>query len=138
MIVAVARNTAFNSRNGDIEGLNDLTQDMVVMVYGSSQDDGVFLATRIVAADAEDLPNFDVKAWGQVTAVEVNSISLQPRNGEEMTFLVDEESIFRSRGNELTSLGDLEEGSFAFVGANETDDGQLLAKLIFVRAAQSP
>ncbi len=138
LIIAVDENTIFNSRAGEIESLNDLTVDMVAMVYGSSQDDGVFLATRLVAGDTDDLPNYDVKAIGQVTEVGVDSVSLQPRNGEEMTFLVDEETTFRSRGNELTSLGDFEEGSFALVGAYETDDGQLLAKLIFVRAAQSP
>ena len=111
---------------------------MVAMFYGALQDDGIFLATRVIAGDAEYLPNYDVKALGQITAVGVDSISLQPRNGEEMTVLVDEETAFRSRGSELTGLGDLVEGSFALVGAYETDDGQLLAKLIFVKAAQSP
>jgi len=111
---------------------------MVAMVYGSPQNDGVFLATRVIAGNAEDLPNYDVNALGQITMVGVDSIHLQNRNGEEMTFLVDGETVFRSRGGEVSSLADLEEGMSVLIGAYETEDGQLLAKLIFVRASQTP
>jgi len=136
--IAVDENTNYNSRAGEIEALDDLAPDMAAMVFGSPQEGGVFLATRVIAGDAEDLPNYDVKNLGQVTNVGDDSLTLEPRNAEEMTFLVDEETTFRARGGEVNGLGDLEEGMFALVGAYETEDGQLLAKLIFVRASQTP
>ncbi len=136
--VAVDENTRYNSRAGEIAGLDDLVPDMVAMVYGSPQDEGVFLAKRVIAVDVEDLPNYDVKAFGQITAVSEDSFTIQPRNGDERTFLVDEETSFRAREGEVNGLDDLEDGMFALVGAYETEDGQLLAKLIFVRAPQTP
>ncbi len=132
--IAVDENTNFNSRAGEIESVDDLLPDMVAMVYGNSQDDGIFLAARVVAGNAEDLPNYDVKALGQITDVGADTLSLQSRNGEELTFLVDEETKFRSRESEVSGLSDLEAGASVLVGAYETEDGQLLAKLIFVRA----
>ncbi|MBL7163125.1 MAG: hypothetical protein ISS57_11000 [Anaerolineales bacterium] len=138
LIIAVDENTNYNSRAGKIDGLDDLAPDMAAMVYGSPQDDGIFLAARVIAGNEEDLPNYDVKAFGQITSIGANSLTLQPRNAEEMTFLVDGETTFRARGGEVNGLGDLAEGMFALVGAYETQDGQLLAKLIFVRASQTP
>ena len=137
-MIAVDANTNYNSRAGEIEGLNDLLPDMVAMVYGVLQGDGVFLASHVIAGDADDLPNYDVKALGQIIAIGDDSITIQSRNGEEMVFLVDDETNFRSRGNAVTSLDDLEVSMFTLVGAYEKEDGQMLAKLVFVRVSRKP
>ncbi len=138
MTIAVDENTNFNSRAREIQGLVDLAPDMVAVVYGSSQDDYVFMASRVIVGDAEDLPNYDVKALGQITGIGIDSVSLQSRNGEELTFLVDEETNFRSREGEVSGLVDLIEGMSLLIGAYEDEDGQIVAKLIFVRESQTP
>lgn len=67
--------TKFHSRNGDIEGLADLQIDMIAIVLAHSQGDGRMLAVRVVAGSPEDLPNFDVKADGHITAIGANSFT---------------------------------------------------------------
>jgi len=138
MTIAVDENTNFNSRVGEIQGLVDLAPDMVAVVYGSSQDELVFMASRVIVGDVDDLPNYDVKALGLVTGIGIDSVSIQSRNGEEMTFLVHEETNFRSREGEVSGLVDLNEGMSLLVGAYEDEDGQIVAKLIFVRLSQTP
>ncbi len=130
--------TRFHSRNGEIEGLADLQPDMIAIVFAQPQSDGTLLAIRVAAGSPDDLPNFDVKSGGQVAAIGADSFTIQPHDGDEVTFLVSEETNFRSPGGSVHSLEDLEVGMVALVGGDDLGDGEYLAKLVIAGQAPSP
>ncbi len=132
---AVDENTRYKSRDGSISGLTDLQVDMVAVVIARPQGDDLALATVVAAGDREDLPEFDVRARGEVTAVADASLTLSTADGEELTFLVNEETRFFSSGGAVQSLDDLSVGATVVVGAVETGEGGLLAKAIAVKTA---
>jgi hypothetical protein len=129
--IVVDENTKFASRDGKIQSLADLTPDMLAIVVGIAQGDDMILATRIAAAHAEDLPNFDVRAGGTVLMVGDNTLTIQFTTGEEKTFLIDNETKFRGRGG-ISGLSDLEPEMVVFVGAEGGDAELPLAKLVLV------
>ncbi len=128
--VTVDENTKFRSRDQQIQGLVDIEPNMVAVVIGEYQEDGSFLATQVAAGNEDDLPNFDVKIGGTVDTIAGDSLTIQSRSGEEITFLIDDETKFQGRGG-VSSLEDLESGMTVLVGGFENEDGLPLAKLVF-------
>ena len=130
--------TKFHSRNGEIENLTDLQTDMLAIVIAHPQGDGTLLAIRVAAGSPDDLPNFDVKAGGHITAIGIDSFTVQPQDGDELTFLVSEETNFRSPGGSIHGLEDLEVGMVALVGGDDLGAGEYLAKLVIAGQTSSP
>jgi hypothetical protein len=56
--------------------------------------------------------------------------------GKDLTFLVDEYTVFRSLDGSLKGLANLKPGMVCFVKASETGDGGLVAILVAARAGK--
>ncbi|OGT26465.1 MAG: hypothetical protein A2Z17_05960 [Gammaproteobacteria bacterium RBG_16_66_13] len=82
-----------------------------------------------VAAAEDEKPPVDVRVRGEITSVEVDSDSfgLHTARGEDLVFLVNDQTRFFGPDGELGGLGDLEVGMIAGVAATKEDDGRLLA-----------
>ena len=118
--------TKFLSRNGDLESFDDLTVGMAVGVKAVGNDQGVLVAKAVFYIDPAMLAA--KRAGGEVIAVGDRSFTIKTRNGEELTFQVDENTRFKSRDGSLDGLEDLEVGMKVGVIYIETEDGTLLAK----------
>lgn len=126
----VNSDTNYYSRGNQVEGLSDLEVDMVVVIVARFQTDGSYLATQIAAANAEDLPNYEVKAGGQIIELGTNYFIILSQSGTEVTFNVDLDTSFRGRGLDIQSLDDVEVGMVALVGGDLEENGEILAKLV--------
>lgn len=87
------------------------------------------------AAGAEgDPPPNALFARGEITAVDLagSTFSLHSLRGEDLTFLVTEETRFASPGGGVDGLEDLHPGLLAAVAAEKQADGGLLARRVGV------
>lgn len=132
LTITVDAETKFRSRDETVQELADLQPGMVVVVSAEKQGETTLLARLVAAGDKEDLPQFDQRFLGKVTAIASESFTIQTRQGEALTFQVTEETRFRSRLGVVDSLEDLKEGMPLVVGANELGDGQYQAILVLV------
>lgn len=124
-------NTKFRSPNGSVEDIHDLKKGMKAFVAAAKQDDGTLIALMVAAGNMKDRPNrpeLDVKVGGEVTALGASSLTIQTREGESISFSVNDSTHFKG----ISALDELEVGMKAAVGANETDDG-LLALFVGAR-----
>ncbi len=126
----VGERTRYRSRDGSIQGLQDLKAGMVALVAAVEGEDGQLVALLVAAGRPEDRPRFDVRAAGRIVALGDRSFTLQTRSGERMTFAVDENTIFKSRDGSVSGFGDLEVGMGAIVGARKQEDGSLKAVIV--------
>ena len=118
-------------RGEGIDGFDDLSNEMHAMVVAIPQENGLPLALMVAAGnpkDRPDWPELDVKAGGEVTAVGGSSLTIETRDGESISFSVNDSTHFKGIGG----LEELKVGMMAAVGANETDDG-LLALVVGAR-----
>jgi len=114
---------------GDLEAFEDLEVGMQIGVAGSREGEGTFLAKAIFAGERLD----DLRrAHGEVTDVGNSSLAIETRNGETLTFEVNDETRFKSRDGEVEELSDIDEGDHVFVGYFVNDSGDLIAKVIGV------
>ncbi|MFV1860099.1 MAG: DUF5666 domain-containing protein, partial [Anaerolineales bacterium] len=113
--------TKFRSRDGSVQGIDDLKKGMLAMVGAVRQDDGQLLALVVAVGNPEDRPKLDVKAIGKVVDKGGNSFTIEKRNGEQISFSVNDKTRYKGIGG----FGELEVGMLAAVGAKETDDGLL-------------
>ncbi|GMR11406.1 MAG: hypothetical protein BMS9Abin28_2237 [Anaerolineae bacterium] len=120
--------TKFRSRDGSVQGINDLKVGMLAMVGAVRQDDGQLLALVVAVGNPEDRPKLDVKALGRVIDKGGNSFTIEKRNGEQISFSVSDNTRYKGIGG----FSELEVGMMAAVGAKETDDG-LLAVFVGAR-----
>ena len=114
--------TKFHSRDGSISDIHDLKQGMQAMVGAVRQDDGQLLALAVAAGNPEDRPErpvLDVTVGGKVKAIGSSSFIIETRNGESMSFSVNDSTHYKGIG----SFGELEVGMMAGVGADENGDG---------------
>ena len=128
---AVNEETRFRSKDGKVTGLADLKEGMVGAVF--AVDDPAFanpLAKVVAAADKQDLPEFDARFAGKVTAVDDKSFTIQTRDGETVTFQVTGDTKFRSRDGSVKGLADLKVGMLIGVGAKELGNGEYQAQLV--------
>ncbi len=126
----VGERTRYRSRDGSIQGLQDLQPGMVALVAAVEDEDGQLVALLVAAGKPEDRPRFDVRAAGRIVALGDRSFTLQTRSGERMTFAVDGNTIFKSRDGSVNGFGDLEVGMGALVGARKQEDGSLKAIIV--------
>lgn len=121
-LVTVA--TRFASRNGEVQGLDDLETGMVLtIIYDPSTNP--YEAKAVLVADQAILSLEQI--GGEVTAVGADSFTIDA-DGVSLSFTVDENTHIRGRGvNELT---DISAGMRVIVLYEELPDGSLLAKAI--------
>lgn len=67
------------------------------------------------------------RSVGEITAIDsaASTITLATKDGEELTFTVDENTKFRGRDGEVQSLADLEVGMMAVIIARPSEDGSV-------------
>jgi hypothetical protein len=103
---------------------------MVAAVWAVREEDGDLAALLVAAGDREDLPGghrVDLRVAGRITSVGSDSFTLEMLGGASKTFSVDGSTVFRSRGEEIDGIEDLEPGMRAVVGAQDLGDGGLTA-----------
>ena len=114
---------------GDLESFGDLEVGLQIGAAGMREGEATFLAKAIFAGDRlEDLR----RAGGEVTDVGNSSLTIENREGETLTFEVDENTRFKSRDGEVEELSDIEEGDHVGLLYLVADNGDLIAKVIGV------
>jgi hypothetical protein len=136
--VQVDQDTAFRSRDGAVEGLEDLQPGMLAAVRGLLQEGGDLLAKRVIAMDKEDLPDFELKAAGRLVAVGLDFLTLRTRQGEDLTFQVAPETRFRGRGFPVRCISDLRVGMVVMVAGETNPEGEALARAVIALKAPGP
>ena len=124
--------TRYNGYKIAVESLEDIQPGMWAGILASRSGDGMLLARAVLAASVDELPRFEVRMGGKVTAVSDESFTIENRKGEEVTFQVAETTRIRSRDGNVTKLNQLKEGMLVLVGAQTLDDGGFLAKGVLV------
>jgi hypothetical protein len=129
--VQVSEDTRFFSRDGEIDGLEDLEPGLWAWVAGSIDDSGAHVAHKVAVGDPGDRPfRPDLRKYrGAIASVSIDesSFDLTTRDGDSLTFLVNDRTKFHSPDGSVTGLADLEVGQAAGVAAVRQDDDSLLA-----------
>ncbi len=134
--IFVDEQTIFHTRDGKIGSILDIKLDAVVVLVTRSLGKGDYLATHIFISQRDDLPQFEVKKAGCFVRVEDDSFIIETRNGELITFYIDKDTNYRSRGIKFKNLEDLEPGIILLVGGYTGEMGENVAKLVI--AIQNP
>ncbi|MDA1330147.1 MAG: DUF5666 domain-containing protein [Chloroflexi bacterium] len=109
---------------GALEEFSDIEVGMLVGVAGQRSGEETILARAVGAGE----PRGDkLRAFGEVTDVSTDSLTIETRAGETLSFLVTDETRFHSRDGEVESLSDIEEGQKAMVIYIENSDGDFIA-----------
>ncbi len=128
--VLVDERTTFEARDGTPQDFSDLEVGMWVAGSYERLSDGQLVARRVILL-GDELPRLDVRAAGEVTAVDAagGRFGLHTREGKDLTFVVDADTVFRSPDGSVSGLGDLQPGMVAAVGARD-EDGALVAIVV--------
>ncbi len=135
--VHVTGNTVYRSRDGSVQGIEDLSVDMRVIVVGQERGDGTINASVVFAATPEELPVL-MRLKGEVGGVGDRSFTLLTEDGRSLTIHVINRTRFRSRDGEVTTLGDVEPGMVAIVSAAETEDNGIVALFVATGTPGTP
>jgi hypothetical protein len=127
--VHVTGNTEYRSRDGSIQGFEDLAVDMRTIVVGQERGDGAINASAVFAATPEELPDI-MRLKGEVNGVGDSYFTLLTEDGRSLTINVIDRTRFRSRDGEVTTLSDLEPGMTALVTAVEPEDNGIVALVV--------
>lgn len=123
LVIAVDESTRYN---GEAQALEELQPGMVAAVIAEEEEEGALLARRVAARWPVE------KRAGTLKAVDpgAGEFTLTTRQGEELTYLVDEQTRFRSRQDTIAGLEELQEGMLAVVISRQPDDGERIAVLV--------
>lgn len=125
LTVLVDEDTRYLGQLGDFD---DLEVGMMVGVAGIRQGEQTLLAK--VVGSGPGLRQ-GKHAHGEVTDVDDDSLTIETRSGDSLTFEVTGETRFFSRNGEVQELSDIEEGDQVMVLYVE-ENGELIAKAIGV------
>lgn len=100
---------------GDLEAYEDLEVGLSVAVAAMRNGEDTPLAKAVGAGEIVDA----TRAGGEITAIGSDSITIETRDGEELTFEVNGDTQFVSRDDSVSSLDDLEVGNHAMVAYDE-------------------
>lgn len=121
--------TDLTSYLGSLESFSHLQVGLDVVVAGHRSGEGTFTARVIIARD--DMP-LGIPFGGEVTAIGSDTLTIQTRRGETLTFDVTTDTDFLSRDNNVTSLSDIEVGDHVLVLFEQATSGGLTANVILV------
>jgi hypothetical protein len=133
LTIHTTERTRFRSRDGSIQGIEDLEKGMVALVIGLEQEDGSLVALIVAAGYREDIPDTLRRFKGVITAVvpDKGTFTLNTSEGTSVIFHTSDRTRFVSRDGSVTSIEDLRVGMVADVGALEKEEG-LLAFVVAV------
>ncbi|KAA3647073.1 MAG: hypothetical protein DWQ07_06145 [Chloroflexi bacterium] len=125
---------------GGLSSFDDIKLGIHIIVQAQPSDVDPATAESLVAAGVASGTGQRPGAKrfaGLISAVnlDASTFTIDKRNGEQSTFLVDDETQFHSRDGVVLSLAEVEAGMAAVVGAELVDDGTLLAKGVAVGEA---
>ncbi|MFM8319521.1 MAG: DUF5666 domain-containing protein [Chloroflexota bacterium] len=116
---------------GQARTAQEIKTGMQALAAVEKQADGSLLARRLRAGDPGERPQAGRRIAGRVTAVGADELTLQTRDGEQLTIQVSAETRFRSPGNRVAGLADLQPGMLVIAGVLDQDTG-LQAQVITV------
>ncbi|MBE9525243.1 MAG: hypothetical protein IMY76_09090 [Chloroflexi bacterium] len=137
MTFIVSEKTKFTSPNNEIQSLSDMQTGMLAIVLTVTENDGIATATHIGIGNKDDIPKFEIKAVGQISALGADFLTIQTRRDEMLVFQITSETKFRGRSGP-DSLDDLEMGMNIFIGGQELEAGELLAQWIIIGKEATP
>ena len=114
----------FVSRQGTIQGVEDLEPGMLAAVVYHDRDQAL-VALRVVVGHEQDRPRMGIRLRGKVTAISATSITIEDREAESTTFLITDSTRIHKRGG-----GRIEVGDWAMVAGLMNDQGRPVAVLI--------
>ncbi|MEJ2011976.1 MAG: DUF5666 domain-containing protein [Anaerolineales bacterium] len=129
----VSDRTRFRSPDGTVTSIHDLKKGMTALVGAIETEEHGNLALLVAAgqpAERPERPSIDIRAGGIVRSLGGDTLTIETRNGESITFLVDENTVYRSRDGSISGYADLETGLIALVGGSKLGDGDLLARWV--------
>jgi len=111
---------------GGVTSLEEVQVGMLATILGVEQEDNSLLAKVVGARNALH------RNAGTVLSVDVETKSfvLKTRKGEEVTFIVDENTKYKSRQNQIQGLEDLQPEMVALILSKESASGDNLAVTI--------
>ncbi len=132
----VTERTRFRSRNGAIEGIEDLSIGMKAFVSAVQDTDGDLIALLVAAGEANELPELR-RSSGTIVYVnlEENSFLLAMKNGKVQKFDVGPRTRYKSRDGSVNGLSDIDPGMLAVVVALDREDQTPLALWVGVTEA---
>lgn len=122
-------NTEYRSRDGTVQGFEDLVVDIRTIVVGQECGDGTINASVVFVATPEELPDI-MRLKGEVGSVGDQFFTLLTEDGRNLTINIIDRTRFRSRNGEVTTLSDLEPGMVALVAAVDTEDNGIVALVV--------
>ncbi|MCH7587670.1 MAG: hypothetical protein IIC78_06500 [Chloroflexi bacterium] len=127
----VNEQTKFRSPDGSIHGIEDLQAGMKALVVAIDSEGNQLLALMVAAGLPEDVPDAR-RVSGVIESVNVGEgmFTLETKDGEQLQFVVNDRTRFRSRDQSINGLEDLEPGMAAIVGAVEQTEGPPLALIV--------
>lgn len=130
----VTERTVFRTRAGEASFADLEVGDWVSGLYTRTPDGLVALRVLILPEDFDPAEFRRHVLRGEVWSVDLpgSSFTLHTLAGEEITLLVDEETSFRSRGDLVTGLADLQPHMRVTVYANRDESGTATARLVVV------
>ncbi|TAK13533.1 MAG: hypothetical protein EPO32_04810 [Anaerolineae bacterium] len=114
---------------GGIASLSEVEVGMQIGIAVEKQDDDSLLAVQVLAGPYSG----EERAVGLITEIGSDSLTIEARDGDALTFSVDADTEFLSRDNSLTGLDDLETEQGVLVFYETLDDGSLHAIAIGAR-----
>ncbi|MBN2044981.1 MAG: hypothetical protein JW757_08185 [Anaerolineales bacterium] len=139
-ILTVTDETVYRTRNGEQPGeasFSDLEIGMYVGVYNHEDSWGGFSARLVVLLPEDFDPNRLklLRVSGEVSMVTTGGgfFKIETRNGEKLTFTVDEHTRY---ADGIETLEDLEKGDRVGVIALKQENGDLLVKAVVTQKIQ--
>jgi RNase P/RNase MRP subunit p29 len=125
LVMSVGAITEFE---GQVSSLADMEVGMHARGLAELQDNGSLLAVTVVVGEPEEGQH----NRGRVTTVDVGggTFSIHTHLNQDLTFIVDEDTVFKSRDGSIVGLADLETEMGVIVFSTVQDDGSLLAKRV--------
>jgi len=124
----VSDETRFHSRNGEVDGLEDLEPGMMAIVAAEKLEDGSLLALHVAVGSKGE----HVRVSGVVSGVVPGqgTFTVETSEGEDWEFQTGDRTRFRSRDGSVQDIHDLKKGMHVVVVAIQGEDGKWLALLV--------
>ena len=133
----ITAQTRFRSRNGTVQNPDDIQPGTRARVIARQGESGSVALLVGVGAPRRGLPPGISRFAGEITAASDDTLTLQTRDGQTLTFQITAQTCFRSRDFTAQSLADIRPGMHAMVIAREEENG-LVALVVRVGTLKQP
>lgn len=120
----VTDDTRFHSRDGEVQGLEDMEVGWHAGVVYRETDRGQVALRIVTGPPRSDRPRLEIRVRGKILALTDESLTLEKRDGDQITFLLTEKTAIRAPDGELA------EGMRAGVAGFENEQGETVAAIV--------